>query len=128
MYSTYCKVHIFWEDHTILRNLHRRFDWHWVAQIYGGDFAKFCGLLRKYELYLNWQRQKWFLRPITCKEGSLIAVKNSRNISRKKVCYFKNVFTPSSKLFVTYHWLLVHILMPESHKNLTHYSEQNGKE
>ena len=24
-----------------------------VGQIYGGDFAKFCGLLRIYELYLN---------------------------------------------------------------------------
>ena len=28
-----------------------RFDWHYKGQIYGGDFAKFCGLLRIYELY-----------------------------------------------------------------------------
>ena len=34
----------------VLRNLHRRFDWHYIGQIYGGDFAKFCGLLRIYEL------------------------------------------------------------------------------
>ena len=44
------KVHIFWEGHRILRNLHRRFDWHYIRQIYGGNFAKFCGLLRIYEL------------------------------------------------------------------------------
>ena len=38
--STYlCKVHIFWEGHKSLRNLHRRFDWHYVGQIYGGDFT-----------------------------------------------------------------------------------------
>ena len=28
-----------------------RFDWHYIGQIYIGDFAKFCGLLRIYELY-----------------------------------------------------------------------------
>ena len=40
------KVHIFWEGHKILRNLHQLFDWQYVEQIIGGDFAKFCGLLR----------------------------------------------------------------------------------
>ena len=25
-------------------------DWHYIGQIYGGDFAKFCGLLRISEL------------------------------------------------------------------------------
>ena len=48
------KVHIFWEGHKILRNLHRRFDRYNIGQVYGGDFAKICGLLRIYELY-------WFL-------------------------------------------------------------------
>ena len=45
------KVHIFWEGHTILGNLHQLFDWQYIGQIIGGDFAKFCGLLRIYELY-----------------------------------------------------------------------------
>ena len=36
-----------------LRNLHHRFDWHYIGQIYGEDFAKFCGLLTIYELYRN---------------------------------------------------------------------------
>ena len=36
-----------------MRNLHCRFDWHYIGQIYGGDFAKFCGLLRIYELYVG---------------------------------------------------------------------------
>ena len=26
----------------------------YIGQIYGGDFAKKCGLLRMYELYLPW--------------------------------------------------------------------------
>ena len=46
------KVHIFWEGHKFLRNLHRRFVLCSNGQIYGGDFAKFCGLLRIYELYI----------------------------------------------------------------------------
>ena len=45
------KVHIFWEGHKILRNLHQIFDWQYIGQIIGGDFAKFCSLLRIYELY-----------------------------------------------------------------------------
>ena len=34
-----------------MQNLHRRFDWHYIGEIYDGDFAKLCGLLRIYELY-----------------------------------------------------------------------------
>ena len=47
----YVKVHIFWEGHKILRNLHCSFVLCSNGQIYGGDFAKFCGLLWIYELY-----------------------------------------------------------------------------
>ena len=35
----------------ILQNLHQLFDWQHIGQLIGGDFAKFCGLLRIYELY-----------------------------------------------------------------------------
>ena len=28
------------------------FDWQYIKQIIGGDFAKFCGLLRIYKLYI----------------------------------------------------------------------------
>ena len=45
------KVYIFWEGHKILQNIHHRFDRYFIGQIYDGDFAKFCGLLRIYELY-----------------------------------------------------------------------------
>ena len=34
------KVHIFWEGHKFLRNLHRRFVLCSNGQIYGGDFPK----------------------------------------------------------------------------------------
>ena len=43
------KVHIFWEGHKILQNLHGRFDLYYIGQIYGGDFEKFRGLLKIYE-------------------------------------------------------------------------------
>ena len=45
------KVHIFWEGHKILRNLHLTFDCMYCSQKLGEDFAKVCGLLRIYELY-----------------------------------------------------------------------------
>ena len=34
-----------------MRNLNRRFDRYYIGQIYNGDFAKLCCLLRIYELY-----------------------------------------------------------------------------
>ena len=37
----------------ILRNLHLTFDYSTYSQKLGGDFAKFCGLLRIYELYFG---------------------------------------------------------------------------
>ena len=30
--SKYFKVHIFWEGHKLLRNLHLTFDWHYIGQ------------------------------------------------------------------------------------------------
>ena len=36
-----------------MRNLQQLFDWQYIGQIIGGDSAKFCGLLRIYELYDN---------------------------------------------------------------------------
>jgi hypothetical protein len=40
------------KDAKILQNNHHRFVLCSKGQVYGGDFAKFCGLLRTYELYL----------------------------------------------------------------------------
>ena len=45
------KVHIFWEGHKISRNLPLTFDYSTYSQRLGEDFAKFCGVLRIYELY-----------------------------------------------------------------------------
>ena len=47
LYTSILKIHIFWEGHKILRNLHLTF----VPRSASGDFSKFCGLLRIYELY-----------------------------------------------------------------------------
>ena len=43
--STLSKVHIFWEGHKILQNLHQLFDWKYIWQIYGGDFVAFSEYL-----------------------------------------------------------------------------------
>ena len=37
-----------------MQNLHQLFDWQYIGQIIGGDFAKFCGLLIIYELYMTY--------------------------------------------------------------------------
>ena len=49
--NTSFKVHIFWEGHKILQNLHLTFDYGTYSQKLGEYFAKFCDLLRIYELY-----------------------------------------------------------------------------
>ena len=53
------KVHIFWEGHKILQNLLQLFDWQYIGQIIGEDFAKLCGLLRIYELYYIANRREF---------------------------------------------------------------------
>ena len=47
------KLHIFWEGHIMLRNLHLTFDCMYCGQKLGEDFAKLCGLLRIYEPYIK---------------------------------------------------------------------------
>ena len=56
------KVHIFWEGHKILQNLHQLFVLCTASQIIGGDFENFCDLIRIYELYLilGWYHDNLF--------------------------------------------------------------------
>ena len=58
-FKIFIKVHIFWEGHKIWQNLHGKFDRYYIGQIYGGDFAKFCGPLRINELYLMCLNLNW---------------------------------------------------------------------
>ena len=60
-YIANVKVHIFWEGHKILRNLHLTFDYSTYSQKLVEDFAKSCGLLRIYELY---NRGSFFLHKL----------------------------------------------------------------
>ena len=55
------KVHIFSAGHEILRNLHLTFVLCSASQKLGKDLAKFCGLLRIYELYLKLKNSLIFL-------------------------------------------------------------------
>ena len=47
------KVHIFWEGHKILRNFHRKFDWHDIEQIYSGDFSQNFVTFLEYRISAN---------------------------------------------------------------------------
>ena len=58
------RVHIFWEGHKILRNLHQLFDLQYIGQIIGGDITKFYGLLE----YMNFT-VIFFLQP-NCLENA----------------------------------------------------------
>ena len=75
------KVHIFWEGHKILRNLHRRLVLCSASQFYGGDFAKKCRLPRIYELYktflptltqriMSKANSHWFFTVMNIKKGA----------------------------------------------------------
>ena len=71
------KVHIFWEGHKILRNLHQLFVQCTDSQIIGGDFAKFCGLLRIYELYVEVCRSDFFCQGEWCLIKAQPKIQNS---------------------------------------------------
>ena len=58
------KGHLFWEGYKILQNLHRRFDWHYLGQIYGGDFTKFSGLSEYMNFIEKYFSLKLLLRPM----------------------------------------------------------------
>ena len=62
--KNFLKVHIFWESHKILGNLHCRFDWHCIGKIYCGDFQKCCCLLKIYGWFLTSKNdliiQNWY--------------------------------------------------------------------
>ena len=53
------KVYLFWVGHKILQNLHLTFEWHYIGQKLGEDFAKLSSLLRIYELYITLLRFSW---------------------------------------------------------------------
>ena len=63
-----------------MRNLYHRFDSYYIGQIYGGDFAKICGLLRIYELYLL----NYFLdtrhTPVGCLQNSYAETRHHRSL------------------------------------------------
>ena len=62
-FPLFLKVHIFWEDHKILRILHQLFDWQYIWQLIGGNFAKFV-VFSEYMIF-NWTKGQlisiWFL-------------------------------------------------------------------
>ena len=74
------KVHIFWEGHKFLRNFHPSFVLCSNGQISGGDFAKFCGFLRIYELYsILWNLWSTKFKVCEIPPATKILVENDRS-------------------------------------------------
>ena len=80
IFKIFHKVHVFWERHKILQNLHSRFVLRSVNQMYGGNFAKFCDLLKIYQLWL-------LLINLQCKKKSNFAY---IGLIQNSVLYEKN--------------------------------------
>ena len=104
--GTYLKfIPIFWEGHNFLRNLHRRFVPCSNSQIYGGDFAKFCGHLRIYELY-----RMHCIYVVFCAAYSVLFYQKYSNVLKR--CYSLlltwKILNPS--YIVT--WLSKHVVVP----------------
>ena len=83
------KVHIFWEGHKFLRNLHCRFVLCSNGQIYSGDFAKICGLLRIYELYISFQITWIFYYPFKIYGDGLISESTVQTNFWSKVAFLR---------------------------------------
>ena len=88
-----------------LRNLHRRFVPCSNGQIYGGDFAKFCGHLRIYELY-----RMHCIYVVFCAAYSVLFYQKYSNVLKR--CYSLlltwKILNPS--YIVT--WLSKHVVVP----------------
>jgi hypothetical protein len=113
------KVHKFWEGHEILQNLHQSFVLCSASQIIGGDFAKFCDLLRIYELYQS-IKMSWQCKVEDLQEGHKIL---QNHHFRFDVYYiqsnlrwiFRKKFWPSQNI-----WTLLKIMCAPCEKISTH--------
>ena len=84
-----------------LRNLHRRFVLCSNGQIYCRDFAKFCDILRIYELYRNRENRskKWQGWNVWGnREGTAEKTVSTKGISRLHPMLTKGQIKPKSRL------------------------------
>ena len=75
-------IYIFWEGHKILRNFHRSFVLCSNGQIYGGDFAKFSGLLRICIWTLR-NHFPWLICHLLYKDEEHLALRNNFRVTKK---------------------------------------------
>ena len=124
-YDTH-KVHIFWEGHTFLQNLHRIFVLCSNGEIYGGDFAKFSGLFRIYELYdIIWNFQK--LWPCCAGPTRLLFLGRNMNIICRYTCSNSNMTDHFGSYFYVINYIFTsvdrQIMFCEVTFNLTQISD-----
>ena len=86
-----------------MRNLHRRFNRYYIGQIYGGDFAKICGLLRIYELYkqespdnTDFGESKIPYKVKPCTLGTILVLK----VGIEKLTFTKSTFWADRKIYL----------------------------
>ena len=85
----------------MLRNLHLTFDYSTYSQKLGRDFAKFCDLLRIYELYRNRENRskKWQGWNVWGnREGTAEKTVSTKGISRLHPMLTKGQIKPKSRL------------------------------
>ena len=84
-----------------MRNLHCRFDWHYIEKIYGEDFAKFCGLLRIYELYYTYvfsgEKGNLDVWDITKRRSEPIQTQNISGRAINAICPYRTKVTKGNE-------------------------------
>ena len=79
-----------------MRNLHQLFVLRTASQIIGGDFVKFCGLLRIYELFKPRSRIEAAVGAILMNSKAQVIIKSYNKIDPKSKSYFKETLASAS--------------------------------
>ena len=80
-----------------MRNLHLTFDCMYCSQKLGGDFAKFCGLLGIFELYLF----EFFATPRICRKSTVCKIGMFDSLLRVQISVLAKVASNKTCRFNT---------------------------
>ena len=105
-----------------MRNLHRRFDWHYIRQIHGGDFAKFCGLLR-IKTFRRSLLQKHNILSDLLSVSDDLSPECKRLVGRKRIRKEVNRLTPKEKFHLNFAMKLAMASPPYYPKNSLVYKD-----
>ena len=83
---TTVKVHIFWEGHKILRNLHQLFDWQYIGQInqlvgISQNFVAFSEHMNFISFFFSWMGSRKSILVFNTEKCILKGYKNEKNLT-----------------------------------------------